>query len=89
MYVCHIVQLVETAENSGDFKPVIHSFGSVWDNPDALQMSFLKNPKNIQLDGTDTGLDFEQVSKAYEIIKRLVREHVSYSNTFSQKMYRE
>jgi hypothetical protein len=65
--------LVSECEKTGEETPIIRSFGSVWDNGDALQMSFLKNPKNIKLDGSDTGLDFEQVQAAFEIIKKLVR----------------
>lgn len=66
--------LAEQAERTKDYAPVIRTLGSVWGNPDALQMSFLKNPSSVKLDNTDSGVDFEQVKKAFQLIKNLVSD---------------
>lgn len=64
--------MLAEAEKTNDYSPLIRTIGAVWGNPDALQMSFLKSPKHIKLDGTDSGLDLEQVEKAYALLKDLV-----------------
>ena len=64
--------LVEEAKKTSNYAPVIRLIGSVWGSPDSLTISFLKSPKLIPIDGTDCGLDMEQVRKAYEIIQALV-----------------
>lgn len=72
--------MLDEAEKTKDYSPLIRTIGAVWSNPDALQMSFLKNPKHIKLDGTDSGLDLEQVEKAYALLKDLVHLERRISN---------
>jgi len=64
-------ELIQESQQKGSFTSLIRIFGSVLGSPEALTLSFLKPPKLVRLDNTDTGLDLVAVAKFYEIVMDL------------------
>jgi hypothetical protein len=45
---------------------LVRLLGSAFGSSEILSVSFMKSPLHTELDGTDTGLDFEEVKKFYD-----------------------
>eukprot|EP01124_Arcella_intermedia_P028913 TRINITY_DN5997_c0_g1_i2.p1 TRINITY_DN5997_c0_g1~~TRINITY_DN5997_c0_g1_i2.p1 ORF type:complete len:745 (-),score=142.97 TRINITY_DN5997_c0_g1_i2:829-3012(-) len=67
-------QLQEECSQSKNFTPMIRLIGNVFGNSESLSISFLKNPKQIKVDGKDCGLDLESVRKFYTMISEMPTE---------------
>jgi hypothetical protein len=68
--------LVDEAKVTNNYTPIIILIGIVFGSIDSLTVSFLKSPKEIRIDGTDTGLNIDHVREAYNIISRLPKNVV-------------
>jgi len=60
--------LVLECQKSNNFTSLIRIIGQVFGSLESLTISFLKHPKAILTDGTDTGLEITDVRKFYSIM---------------------
>lgn len=60
-----IETLISGSENADVNTALVRLLGSAFGNSEVLSVSFMKSPMNTNLDGTDTGLDFEEVRKFF------------------------
>jgi ubiquitin-protein ligase E3 A len=60
--------IVQECKNVNSFTTLIRIIGQVFGSPESLSISFLKHPKAIITDGTDTGLDIIAVRKFYSVM---------------------
>lgn len=56
--------IIESAQSDVN-TALVRLLGSAFGNSEILSVSFMKSPLNTELDGIDTGLDFEEVRKFY------------------------
>lgn len=61
---------------TGSFAILIRLLGRVFSDAECLGISFLKSPLKTEIDGTDMGLDFEELEKAYTLIFDKAPENV-------------
>jgi len=67
-----LVAMITEAKAHNDYKSLIRLFGHPYfDTSECLNISFLKHPLKVDINGSDCGLDLQEVREAWKILKEL------------------